>query len=147
MFEKPLMLAQIHTERAALEARLQAVPVENLEQPLTQGRMTVKEELYHIAWHEAQMVGMLQAHALVGSPWWDLPTDERNAHIQAEAAALSVDAVLAVAEMAIRELLEALEALPEAALNDPASFANMPPEWMPGELLAQNTYEHYREHL
>lgn len=147
MFEKAVMLEQIRTQRAAFDARLSALPAGLLEQPPSPGRMSRKEEVYHIAWHEREMVGMLQARALTGSPWWDLPTDQRNAHIQAEAAELPLSAVLSYAEAAFRALLEALEALPEAALNDPASFANMPPEWIPGELIAQNTYEHYQEHI
>jgi hypothetical protein len=147
MFEKPVMLEQIRTERAAFEARLQALPAGILTQPAVPGRMSVKEEVYHIAWHEREMVGLLRSHALIGSPWWNLTTDERNANIQAEAAPLAIESVLSFAETIFRELLEALEAVPEDALNDPASFANMPAEWIPGELIAQNTYEHYREHL
>lgn len=147
MFEKTKMIDEIHTARAAFEARLRAVPAGQLEIPLTAGRMSAKEEIYHIAWHERQMAGMLQVRALIGSPWWNLPTDERNAHIQAEAAPMALEEVLKYAAMAIQELIEALDTLPEEALNDPAAFADMPPNWIPGDLIAQNTYEHYPEHL
>jgi hypothetical protein len=32
-------------------------------------------------------------------------------------------------------------------LHDPGRFTDMPPDWLPWDLLAQNTYEHYQDHL
>lgn len=147
MTEKAWLIKQIQTERSALDKRLHAIPAEQLEQSLRDGNMTVKEELYHIAWYERQMIGLLRARALVSSPWWDLPTDERNANIQAEAAPLTVEEVLASATAAIYELLDELQALPSEALDNPAYFADMPSDWSPTDILAQNTYEHYQDHL
>jgi hypothetical protein len=142
MTDKTALIAQIRTSRAAFDARLRLLPPEKLEQPAAPGGMTVKEVVYHLAWHERQMTGMLHARALVGSDWWDLPTDERNAHIQAEAAPIPLSAVLAYAAASFNDLLAELQALPATALDDPSFFAKMPPDWSPADLLAQNTYEH-----
>ena len=50
----------------------------------------------------------------------DLPTDERNAHIQAEASSLSLKEVLGLATNSITDLLSALQSLPAEALDDPS---------------------------
>lgn len=146
MTDKAWLIDKIKSSRAVFDERLRLVPPEKLNQPIAPGGMTVKEVVYHIAWHEEQMSGMLRDRALVGSPWWDLPTDDRNAHIQAEAAPIPVPEVLAYAAASISTLLAELQMLPDEALDDPAFFAGMPPDWSPADLLAQNTYEHYPEH-
>jgi len=146
MTDKTWLIDQIQSTRAAFDEQLRLLPPDKLEQPIAPGGMTVKEVIYHVAWHEEQMSGMLRARALTGSPWWDLPTDERNAHIQAEAAPLPVQEVLAYAAASIRTLLTELQALPTEALDDPSFFDGMPPDWTPADILAQNTYEHYPEH-
>lgn len=147
MTDKTWLIAQIVSCRTAFDERLRTIPAENLEQPIAAGGMTVKEVVYHIAWHEREMTGMLRTRALRGSAWWNLPTDERNAHIQAEAAPLPVSEVLAFAAASIAELLAELQALPGEALDKASFFADMPADWSPADLLAQNTYEHYNDHL
>jgi hypothetical protein len=117
-----------------------------MEQPVAPGGMTLKEVLYHVAWHEDQMQNMLRKRALEGSPWWNLETDERNAHIQEEAKPLKVEEVVKFAENSYTGMLKELEALPAEALDDASYFAGMPGEWSPADILAQNTYQHYREH-
>jgi hypothetical protein len=93
------------------------------------------------------MLGVLQARALVGSPWWDLPLDQRNQAIYAENQARPLAEVRQEAAQVYEALLKAIEALEEEDLHDPARFPGMPPDWKPWELLANNTYEHYLDHL
>ncbi len=40
-----------------------------------------------------------------------------------------------------------LRTLSDEDLIDPSSFPNMPPDWQPWMIIAQNTYEHYRDHI
>jgi hypothetical protein len=146
MTDKAWLIEEIKSTRSHFNEHLRALPAEKMEQPTAPGGMTGKEVLYHVAWHEDQMQDMLRTHALVGSPWWNLTTDERNAHIKEEAGPLKVEEVVAFAEKSFAGMLEELEALPAEALDDPSYFAGMPSDWLPAEILAQNTYEHYREH-
>ena len=76
MIDKSVFIQQIREGRAAFDLALQALPAERLEQPIAPGGMTPKEIAYHLAWHERQMVDVLRARALVGSPWWELPLIE-----------------------------------------------------------------------
>ena len=39
-----------------------------------------------------------------------------------------------------------LASLKDEDLNSAASFTAMPDDWVPWIILAQNTYEHYRDH-
>lgn len=43
--------------------------------------------------------------------------------------------------------MSACIACPAAALDDPAFFDGMPPDWSPADILAQNTYQHYAKHM
>ena len=45
------------------------------------------------------------------------------------------------------DLLQVLRTLDDTDLHDPARFAEMPAEWEPWSLIANNTYEHYEAHL
>ena len=92
------------------------------------------------------MVNLLRAGKLVGSPLWDLKLDDRNAVIYSENKERSLDEVRAEAAQVHADLMEQLEKLAEAALNDPAHFPGMLPEWEPWKLIAENTFEHYEDH-
>jgi hypothetical protein len=111
------------------------------------GDWTIKDIIAHITWHENEMVNVLRAHALVGSPWWDEPTDQRNRHIFEQYQGCALDDVRQEAGRVHGQMVQLLELLPEADLYDPGCFPGMPPDWQPCELIVQNTYEHYQHHL
>ncbi len=111
------------------------------------GDWTIKDIIAHITWHENEMIGLLKTHVLAGSPWWNEPTEQRNRHIFELNQGRALDEVRREAERIHGEMVQLLEALPEADLYDPASFAGMPPDWQPSDLIVQNTYEHYQDHL
>jgi hypothetical protein len=108
---------------------------------------SLKDIVAHLVWHEREMINVLQARALVGSDLWNLPLDERNAEIYAQNRDLPLQQVRAGAREAREQLLPLIEALSEEDLNDAGRFADFPPEWRPGELLADNTYLHYADHF
>jgi uncharacterized damage-inducible protein DinB len=113
----------------------------------TQGAWSLKDILAHIAWHDDQMVELCETKDLAGSPWWDLPTDERNRKIYEKYDDTPIDAVLAFAEDAYARMLGALKSLSDEDLNDPKRYIDMPDDWIPWRMIANNTCEHYLRHI
>jgi len=111
------------------------------------GAWSIKDIIAHITWHEKEMVGLITAHALVGSELWNLPTDERNAAIYEQVKDQPLEQVLAESEQVHQQLLDALPTLNDEDLTDPSGFPNMPLDWQPWMIIAQNTYEHYQDHM
>jgi hypothetical protein len=101
----------------------------------------------HITWHEKEMVGLLQARALVGSDLWYLPTDERNLEIYKQNRDRELADIQTETGQVFPLLMSLLETLTQDELDNPARFAEMPAEWLPWEVIASNTYEHYDHHI
>ena len=131
----------------AWEALIQQVDQEQLIPPGLAGWWSLKDIIAHITWHEKEMVGLITANALVGSELWNLPTDERNAAIYELVKEQPLEQVLQESEQAHQQLLDALPTLSDQDLVDPSGFPNMPPDWQPWLVIAQNTYEHYQDHI
>jgi hypothetical protein len=93
------------------------------------------------------MVDLVKSRVLAGSGLWNLPTDQRNEQIILENRARSLDKVMAESQQIHDQLVDALQTLTNADLIDPARFANMPSEWQPLRIIAENTYEHYQDHI
>jgi hypothetical protein len=115
--------------------------------PRTPGDMSLRDILYHIAWYEREMVEMIQLRNLVGSPWWTLPVDERNAHIKTEAESFSLLQAWRLEQEQYNELLVKLQTLRDEELEEARFFQEMPVDWKPWQVIASNTYEHYAEHF
>ena len=73
-------------------------------------------------------------------------TAERNAAIHRENVDRPLGDLRAEAARVHAELREALATLTEEELTDPSRFRYMPPDWVPLDIFAQNTYEHYEAH-
>ncbi len=143
---KSQIMDAIHKEYRVWEGLLAQLDDAKMVQ-LKIGEWTIKDIIAHLAWHEKEMVGMLKAHALTGSPWWNLPTDQRNHLIFEENKDRPLDDVREEANLAHKLLMQLLESLPEEDLYDASRFAGMPLDWQPWMLLVQNTYEHYQDHI
>ncbi len=111
------------------------------------GKMSLRDILYHVAWYEDQMVVVLEQKAVVGSPWWGLPLDERNANIHAEGRSFTFQNAYFHEQETYENLFDLIRGLSDGELMDPGLYIDMPPEWKPWEMLASNTYEHYQQHL
>ncbi len=144
--EKSAFLTAVDREYQALQDLISRFSDEEMEVPERIGKWSLKDMLAHILWHEREMIGLLTQRALVGSPWWDLPTDERNERIDQEFREWGLAQVREEAHRVHHDLRALLAALDDQDLNDPARFAGFPPDWSPGMILAQNTFEHYAEH-
>jgi len=143
---KSAFLAQVSRSRAHWDELVGQVAPEEMQLVGFCGEWSLKEVMAHILWHEREMVTMLETRSFGGSPYWELPTDERNERIHQELRTLELIVVMAEASLTFEALMEQLQALSEESLNDAAAFPGMPKEWRPWEVLASNTYEHYADH-
>jgi hypothetical protein len=75
------LINMVKRERANWESLVEQFAQEQMIQPGVAGEWTLKDVIAHLTWHEREMVGLIEAHALVGSELWNLPTDERNVAI------------------------------------------------------------------
>jgi hypothetical protein len=93
------------------------------------------------------MIGVCNAHALVGSDLWDIPEDESNEIMVAQQRDRPLDEVLLEEQQVFAQLLEAVETLSDEDFNDPHRFREMPEDWLPWQILAGNSYAHYSQHM
>ena len=141
------LIDKIQTAWLAWEKLTKPVSQDRLSRMGTAGDWSLKDIIAHITWFEREMVGLIRAHALVGSELWNLPTDERNAAIYEQTKDQPLEQVLAESQQVHQQLMEALPSLSDDDLTDPSTFPNMPPDWQPWMIIAQNTYEHYEDHM
>ena len=143
---KSTFLTNINENWQIWQAFLAQVSPERLEQPGAAGDWSLKDVIAHITWHEDQMLGVIRNRALRGSPWWNLALDDRNRLIYEQYRDAPLEQVLQESFKVHTALLAALQDFDEAALNDPALIDDLPPEWIPWQLISDNTYGHYEEH-
>lgn len=140
-------IQELRAGRAEWDAALAQLDDARLAMPVGESDWTVKDLLAHVAWFEREMIDLVRDRALVGSDLWQLPADERNAAIYEQERGRAPDEVLQSARQVYAQLWERVQGLTDEELNDPGRFRNMPPDWLPWQILADNTYDHYRAHL
>ena len=143
---KSELLQLIQTHRAEWETLLARLDESRLTQPGVAGEWSLKDVIAHIARFEREMVGVARAKALVGSELWDVPQDQRNAAVFKQNRRRLLAEVLAEARTSFTEMVAAIETLSDDDLNDATHFAQMPVEWRPWKIIAENSYEHYAVH-
>jgi uncharacterized protein (TIGR03083 family) len=146
MMTKRKLLDLIRAERAQWDALLAQVDQARMTEPGMAGDWSLKDIIAHVAWCEREVLGVLRAHAMVGSDLWNLSNDERNAAVYVQNRERSLHDVLSEAREVYPQLIEAVEALTEEDITDPTRFRDMPSEWRPWMLISNNTYEHYQAH-
>ncbi|MBU1049692.1 ClbS/DfsB family four-helix bundle protein [Candidatus Bipolaricaulota bacterium] len=150
MNDQPLTVSElVELVEETFDSLLQLVesaPQDKMEEPGVSGKWSLKDILAHITWYEEQMVEAMEARALIGSEWWELPTHERNTKIYEEYRSARLQDVLADATATHQQMVHWIGTLTDADLNEPDHFEAMPEDWTFGEILAQNTYEHYGDH-
>jgi hypothetical protein len=141
------LIEQVRRAHDAWEAAVNRLDEAQILASGTAGGWSVKDIIAHLAWHEVEMVGLLQSHTLAGSEMWGWPLDERNHAIYLANRDRPLAELLWEERQVYADLLACLEALDEADLHDASRFAGMPDDWQPWELIAENTCEHFRDHL
>ena len=141
------LIEAIEAARENWDHVLELVPDDKMEWKATPSAWSVKDIIAHVAWHELEMINLIESRALAGSEWWMLSTDERNGKIYELYRNTPLDEIHAIARDAYPRMLEALRTLSDEDLNDAERIQDMPPDWKPWRLVANNTYEHYLRHI
>jgi hypothetical protein len=144
--DKTTFLSTLKSGRAQWEGLLAQVDESRMAQAGVSGYMSLKDVIAHVTWHEREMIGVVEQRGLVGSEWWNLPTDERNKLIYEANRERPLNDVKMEAKRVYDHFFEVVESLSDEELNNPANFHDMPADWMPWKLIAENSYEHYEQH-
>lgn len=145
--DRATFLARLDRVRAEWEALLVEIGEERMLLPGATGEWSVKDVLAHVLWCEREMVGVCQARALVGSELWELTDDERNPIVVSWYRDRPLAEVLAQERQVYAQLLEEIHRLCDEDLNDAGRFRDMPAHWLPWQVIAGNSFQHYQDHL
>ncbi len=145
--EKVDFLKLLQAARQAWEKFLAQITAEKMELADVPGAWTVKDIIAHVTWYDREMVDFLRSRTLAGSDWWNLPLDERNRLIYEQNHDRPLAEILAQNRQVYENLWHLAQQLDDKDLNDPARFKDMPLDWLPWEMIASNTFEHYLEHI
>ncbi|GAB4208080.1 MAG: hypothetical protein OHK0022_37170 [Roseiflexaceae bacterium] len=140
------LLAKLRAERATFDGLLDQIDPAYMLTPGAEGTWSVKDIVVHISWYDQQVAKVVSQRTLDASPMWNLSVDERNAVMIDASRNHTLEEVLAGARATFLLMLEEVSKLSEEDLQDPQRLG-MPPEWIPGQAIAFNTYRHYRQHI
>jgi hypothetical protein len=111
---------------------------------------SLKDFVAHNIWYEREIVRLLTTRNLSHPPsdeLWATRNDERNQALYDMFREMPLTDVLAEEKQTYKELLTEIRKLNDVELNDPRRFTDMPMDWIPWKVLAENSYEHYSAHL
>jgi uncharacterized protein (TIGR03083 family) len=140
--------ALIRDTSVELERLLAQLSVEQMNQPGAVGVWSVKDVLAHLAYWQRHAAAILAAIARGETPNLDGDdgTERNNASVVAQYYQRSLAATIADWQAAREDLLDQLEPISDADLNDPERFA-----WSDDRTLldriAGNSYDHEQEHI
>jgi hypothetical protein len=142
------LTALIRATSTRMELLVAQLSVAEINQPGAVGVWSVKDALAHIGFWERYAVNIIRDAMRGATPVLvaDDETERSNASVVAQYYQRALSAVIADWQQAREELLEAIEDLSEADLNDPTRFA-----WSNGATLldhiAASSYAHEQEHI
>ena len=145
--DKTQFVSDFKAGRAVWNALLDRLDLTQAEFPAAEGALSVKDLIAHVTWYEREMVGLLTSHTLAGSELWSLSTNARNAVIFEQNRARPAADVLSEARSIGQQLTAAIDNLSEEEVCHADHFANMPHDWLPWQVIAGNTYDHYPAHI
>jgi hypothetical protein len=144
---KAQILDDLRDEQAHWEALLRDIGEEHMTQPGVAGEWSIKDVVAHLTGWRRRTVGRFQAalrrEPSPPPPWPpQLQTDDEiNAWIYAANRDRPVSDVLLDSRMVFQQLVETLDAFPEAELLDPGRFG-----WLEGESLTGAAFfAHFHE--
>ncbi len=145
--DKTTFLETLQSTRTAWETLQAEVGETRMLEPGANGEWSVKDVIAHVLWGEREMVGVCQARALVGSDLWEMTDDERNPIMVSWYRKTSLQDVLAEEQQVYAQLLAEVQKLSDEDLNDAQHFRDMPAAWVPWQVIAGCSFEHYRDHM
>ncbi len=144
--DKTRFIEQIRVGRTQWETFLAQIDESRMSLPGAAGKWSVKDIIAHIMWSEHEMIGVCQTHTLTGSDLWNLSEDERNEAVFVEYRDRSLSELLVEEQAVFAQLFAAVQTLSEEDLHDPHRFRDMPSEWIPWQVIAGCSFEHYQSH-
>lgn len=141
------LLDTIRSGRDQWDSLLAKIDTSDMARSGAKGTWSVKDIIAHITWYEREIVAVLQERALISSNLWNLTQEERNEAIYKKYLNSTLKEVLAESKETIHRLLDVIQSLSQDELINPRHYRNMPEEWVPWELIAENTYKHYQQHI
>jgi hypothetical protein len=146
-------LQNLQTSRAewdALIEEVQALGEQAMESPVVEDEWSLKDFVAHNIWYEREILRLLATRSLSYPPsdeLWASRDSARNQVLYDMFHDMPISEVLAEEKQTYKELLAEIRKLTDADLNDPRRFQDMPMDWVPWKILAENSYEHYANHL
>jgi hypothetical protein len=144
---KAQLLDDLNYEQAYWEALLQDIGEDHMTQPGVAGEWSIKDIVAHLTGWRRRTVGRFQAalrHEPTPPPFWpeDMQTDDEiNAWIYGANRDRPLSDILADSRDVFDQLVDTLDAFPEAELLDSTRFA-----WLEGEpLTAAALFGHFHE--
>ena len=147
---KAWVVQSIEQGRAEWDDILEEVGRERMEQPGVEGNWTVKDIVAHNMWNEREMVRMVSDHALLPSEsdrLWMMSNDERNDELYRMFKDRPLDELLDEDRMVHSQLMQAMTGLEDADMVDPNRFPGMPDDWVPWQIIAGCSFNHYPDHI
>ena len=142
-----MFITTLQETRAQWEALLAQMDERRLLQPGVVNTWSVKDVIAHVAWYEREMVPVMRTHVFAGSDLWEVPTDERNVIIFQQNSQRPLQEILSEERQVYADFFEAAQLLNDEDLNAPHRFKEMPEDWLPWQLFADNSFVHYQNHL
>jgi hypothetical protein len=145
--DKVTFVKMLKEGRAEWEALLAQVDKEWMLEPGAAGKWSVKDIIGHIAWSEQELVPVMQTHVLAGSELWNLSQDERNEIVYQQDRDRPLHEIITEEQEAYDWFLQAAQELSDEDFDDPRRFKNMPENWVPWQILAGCSFEHFQSHM
>lgn len=145
--DKTLFISTLRKAREEWEDLLAQVSEEQRLQPGAAGKWSVKDVIAHVAWGEREIAPVMRTHVLAGSELWNLSDDELNEIVYQQNRDRSWHEIMNEEQQAYADLLAAAQTLSDEDLNDSHRYKQMPEEWVPWQLYAGNTFNHYQDHM
>jgi uncharacterized damage-inducible protein DinB len=144
---KAKLLDEIQTSRAEWDALLSQIDKSMMTEPGVEGAWSLKDIIAHVGWGEREVADTMYSRVLGGSDLWNLRQNERNAAVFEMYKDQPLDQVIEEEQQAYQRLVDGIKSLSDEEVTDPSRFKDMPDDWEPWVIVAQNTYEHYPDHI
>jgi uncharacterized damage-inducible protein DinB len=146
--DKSTLIQSLQTGRIQWEALLAQIPEERMLEPGAEGTWSVKDTLAHVLWSEREVMEAFRARDFTGgSELWNLPLNERNQRVVEEQRGRPLQEIRDEERRVYLQLFEVVQTLDEEDLTDPRRFRGMPESWVPWQIIAGSTFQHYPEHM
>ena len=145
--DQKTFIKELDLSRTKWESAVAKIRDEKLQNAHINDSWTVKDLIAHTVWFEKEMLQLVRERSLEGaSLFWLESPDERNRLIYEANKNRSWNDIMSQYDGIYSQLRKAFTEVSDNSLNAPSQFA-MPPDWVPHQVFADNTYNHYDHHL